>query len=120
MAEHAARGARTQRISVSRAEAGGLTQERGSGSAAELLMGLQRAAGNRAVARLVSPGGAIPRELIIGGWPGAPGWSDQPSLHEIIRAQAKTAHIPPKTVRPELLVMSGARRHGHHTSPPAV
>ncbi len=54
MAEHAARETQKQRTGVAWAERGGAAKERGSGPAAGLLMGLQRTAGNRAVARLVA------------------------------------------------------------------
>jgi hypothetical protein len=58
VAEHATREPEKQQApGVARAEPGAAVQERGSGAAAELLL-LQRAAGNRAVGRLVD--GAAP------------------------------------------------------------
>jgi hypothetical protein len=115
MAEHAAREAQTQRIGVARAERGGAAQERGSGPGAELLMGLQRTAGNSAVARLVSAGAAIQRQLTIGGPPPVTeDWVDQPGPKKLITTEATEAEMPPDAVRQRLVAMIRANRHYAH------
>ncbi len=122
MAEHAKRE-QTERIGVARAERGGAAQERGSGPTAELLMGLQCTAGNRAVARLVSTGAAIQRQLWIGGAqvttldpPGA----SKARLDKIISTEARAAGFSPDAVRRKLVEMTGAGQHVHGTEREAV
>jgi len=127
MAEHAAGKAETRRIGVSdsHAERGRPAQNGGPTSMAGMLLELQRAAGNTAVARLVPTQAVIQRDLMIGGAQVTESQivkrgAYKTRLNEIITTEARAAGFTPEAVRRKLAEMTGAGIHAYDTRREAV